>query len=163
MIALRKIPTASLLCLAAATVVAMPPLLNDPVDISGDFRAPENFYYLADKVSQFDPATHTGKIIYQRAQITVRHAFDNDQAGASPVKPNEFPDNQYAANPELPFSVDFVSPRAVRIRMTSGPQVHLPQEELMLAGAVPADNSWKYQKISGGHRYTSAAGSVTIL
>ena len=47
--------------------------------------------------------------------------------------------------------------------MTSGPQVHPPQPELMLAGAVPNDDSWKYEKISGGHRYTSASGSVTIL
>jgi alpha-D-xyloside xylohydrolase len=164
MIALNKIATISLLCLATATAIAAArPLLNDPVDVSGDFRALENFYYLADKVSEFNPATHAGKIVYQRAQFSVRHAFDNDLAVISPTKPNEFPDNQYAANPELPFSIDFVSPRALRIRMTSGPQVHPPLEELMLAGEVPHDDSWKYEKVSSGHRYSSAAGSVTIL
>ena len=47
--------------------------------------------------------------------------------------------------------------------MTSGPQVDKPQPELMLAGEVPKDNSWKYEKIDGGHRYTSAFGSVTIM
>ena len=93
----------------------------------------------------------------------MRHAFDNDLSLITAVPPNEFPENQYAANPELPFSVEFISPRALRIRMTSGPQVHPPQPELMLAGPVPQDDSWKYEKISGGHRYTSAAGSVTIL
>src|ERR1035438_6775719 len=142
MIALNKIATISLLCLAAATAIAAPSpftLLNDPVDVSGDFRALENFYYLADKVVEFDPATHAGKVVYQRAQFSVRHAFDNDLAVITPAKPNEFPDNQYAANPELPFSIDFVSPRALRIRMTSGPQVHPPLEELMLAGEVPHD------------------------
>jgi alpha-D-xyloside xylohydrolase len=164
MIALNKIAAASLLCLCAATAAAaMPPLLNDPLDISGDFHAMENFYYLADKVSEFDPATHSGKITYQRAQYAVRHAFDNDLAVITPAKPNEFPDNQYAANPQLPFSIDFVSPRTLRIRMTSGPRVHPPQEELMLAGPAPTDDSWKYEKIPGGHCYTSTAGSVTIL
>jgi len=164
MIALNKIVTISLLCLAATTAIAAaPPLLNDPVDVSGDFRALENFYYLADKVSGFDPASHSGKIVYQRAQFSVRHAFDNDLAVVSSAKPNEFPDNQYAANPELPFSIDFVSPRTIRIRMTSGPQVHKPQPELMLAGDVPKDDSWKYEKISGGWRYASQFGSVTIL
>jgi alpha-D-xyloside xylohydrolase len=147
---------------ATATVDAAPPLLNDPVDISGDFHALENFYYLADKLSDFDPSTGAGKIVYQRAQYTVRHAFDNDLAGLSPCKPNEFPENEYAANPELPFSIDFVSPRALRIRLTSGPQVHPPREELMFAGDLPRDNSWKYEKLPGGHRYTSAAGSVTL-
>jgi alpha-D-xyloside xylohydrolase len=137
-------------------------LLNDPVDVSGDFRALENSYYLADRVAAFDPATHAGKILCQRAQYHVRHAFDNDLALITAVGPNEFPENQYAANPEQPFSVEFVSPRALRLRMTSGPQNHPPQPELMLAGPVPADDSWKYEKVPGGWRYASAFGSVTI-
>jgi len=163
MIAIKSLATACLLCLAAATAIAAAPLLlNDPVDISGDFRALENLYYLADKVSEFDPATHAGKIVCQRAQYRVRHAFDNDLSLIAPVGPNEFPENQYAANPEQPFSVEFISPRTLRIQMTSGPQVHPPQPELMLAGPVPADASWKYEKIPGGWRYASAFGSVTI-
>ena len=64
--------------------------------------------------------------------------------------------------PALPFSIEFVSPRTMRIRMTSGPQVHPPQPELMLAGPVPHDDSWKYEKVPGGYRYTSHFGSVTI-
>src|ERR1017187_8183592 len=166
MIALNKIATGGLFCLAAATAIAATSpftLLNDPVDVSGDFRAMENFYYLADKVSGFDPASHSGKIVYQRAQFAVRHAFDNDLAVVSSAKPNEFPDNQYAANPEMPFSIDFISPRALRIHMTSGPQVHPPQPELMLAGPVPTDDSWKYEKISGGHGSAGPAASLTIL
>jgi len=132
------------------------------VDVSGDFRALENTYYLADQVADFDPTTHSGKIVYQRTQYRVRHAFDNDLSLITDVEQNEFPAREYAANPELPFTIDFVSPRALRIRMTSGPQVHPAQPELMLAGEVPADNSWKYEKVSGGWRYASAFGSVTI-
>jgi alpha-D-xyloside xylohydrolase len=164
MIASNKIATFSLLCVAATTVIAAaPPLLNDPVDVSGDFRALENFYYLADKVSEFDPDAHAGKIVYQRAQYHVRHAFDNDLSLITAVPPNEFPEDQYAANPGQPFSVEFISPRTLRIRMTSGPQVHPPQPELMLAGPVPTDDSWRYEKIPDGWRYASVAGSVTIL
>ena len=138
------------------------PLLNDPVDVSGDFRDFSNFYYLADQLTDFDPTTHKGNILYQRSRYSVRHAFDNDLAKIESAPGNEFPDNQYAANPTLPFSIDFVSPRTIRIRMTSGPQVHSPQEELMLAGNVPKDDSWKYEKIPGEYRYTSTAGSITI-
>src|SRR6185437_15737838 len=98
---------------AASAFAANPqaPLLNDPVDISGDFRDLSNFYYLADELTGFDPATHTGKIVWQRSQYYVRHAFDNDLALLTPAKANEFPANQYATNPVLPFSIDFVSPR----------------------------------------------------
>jgi len=166
MIALNKIATITLLCLAAATALAvnqMPVMLNSPVDITGDFRAMENFYYLADQLTDFNPATHSGRIVYQRAELVPKHAFDNDLAAVTPCKPNEFPENEYAANPSLPFSIDFVSPRAIRIKMTSGPQVHAPQPELMLAGDVPHDDSWKYEKLSGGHRYTCECSSVTIL
>ncbi|HAO78027.1 MAG TPA: hypothetical protein DCQ92_03425, partial [Verrucomicrobia subdivision 3 bacterium] len=110
------------LCAAISTFAANPqlPLLNEPVDVSGDFRDFSNFYYLADRLADFDSATHTGKILYQRSQYAVRHAFDNDLAIITPAKPNEFPENEYAANPTLPFSIEFVSPRTVRIRMTSG-------------------------------------------
>jgi alpha-D-xyloside xylohydrolase len=138
------------------------PLLNDPVDVSGDFRDLSNFYYLADQLADFDPTNRTGTIVWQRAQYAVRHAFNNDLAIIASAKPNEFPENEYAANPHLPFSIEFVSPRTLRIRMTSGPQVHPPQPELMLAGPVPHDDSWQYSKIDGGYRYASAFGSITI-
>ena len=99
------------------------PLLNEPIDVSGDFRDFSDLYYLADKLADFDPATGSGKITYQRAQYFTRQAFDNMLAVIKPVGLNEFPEDQYAVNPTLPFSIEFVSPRTVRIRMTSGPQV----------------------------------------
>jgi alpha-D-xyloside xylohydrolase len=153
------------LCAAISTFATNPqlPLLNDPVDISGDFRDFSDTYFLANKLAEFDPATGNGKIAYQRAQYFTRQAFDNMLAVIKPVGPNEFPDNEYAANPALPFSIQFVSPRAIRLRLASGPQVHKYSEELMLAGEVPKDDSWKYEKINGGHRYTGGFGSVTIL
>ncbi|HEU6448013.1 MAG TPA: TIM-barrel domain-containing protein [Verrucomicrobiae bacterium] len=141
---------------------SQPQLLNDPVDIRSDFHDFSDTYFLADKVADFDPKTASGKIIYQRAQYFTQEAFDNMLAAIKPVGPNEYPQNEYAANPSLPFSIQFVSPRTIRIRMTSGLQVHKNYEELMLAGKVPTDNSWKHEKISGGWRYASQFGSVTI-
>ena len=87
-----------------------PTLLNDPVDVSPDFRDFANTYYLADHVAEFDPATHAGKIFYQRAQFFTRQAFDNMLAVLKPVPANEFPEKEYPASPSLPFSIEFVSP-----------------------------------------------------
>jgi alpha-D-xyloside xylohydrolase len=153
------------LCAAISTFAANPalPLLNEPVDVSPDFRDFSDLYYLADKLGDFDPVTASGKITYQRSEYFTRQAFDNMLAVLKPVGLNEFPENQYAVNPSLPFSIEFVSPRTLRIRATSGPQVHKPLEELMLAGSVPKDGFWKYEKIDGGHRYTSQSGSVSIM
>src|SRR5579862_7104086 len=59
-------------------VAANPPhLLNDPVDVSGDFHNFANLYYLADKLASFDPATGRGEITYQRAEYFSRLAFNN--------------------------------------------------------------------------------------
>ncbi len=148
---------------ATAATYPVPPLLNEPIDISGDFRDFANTYYLADRLAQFDPATHSGNIIYQRAEYITRQAFDNMLAVLKPVTANEFPENEYAASPALPFSIEFVSPKTLRLRVTSGPQLAKTADSLMLAGPVPKDDSWKYSKIEGGHRYTSQFGSVTIL
>jgi alpha-D-xyloside xylohydrolase len=140
------------------------PLLNEPVDISPDFYDFTNLYYLADRLSDFDPATGTGKIAWQRAQYITRQAFDHMAAGINPVGPNEFPSNEYEANPVLPFSIEFISPSTVRIRAKTGLDVKPEKESLMLAGGkAPKDNSWKYEKNEGGHRYSNACGSVTVL
>ena len=142
-------------------MAAVPPLLNDPVDVSGDFRDFANNIFVADKLATFDPATGTGTVQYQRNAWGTAQAFDNMLAVLKPVPGNEFPGREYAANPELPFTLEFVSPRTVRIRLASGPDFK-NVESLMLAGPVAHDGSWKYEKIADGHRYTSAFGSVTI-
>jgi hypothetical protein len=54
-----------------------PPLLNEPVDISGDFHNFANLYYLADKFADFDPATDKGQITYQRSAHVTHLAFNN--------------------------------------------------------------------------------------
>ena len=82
----------------------------------------------------------------------------------SRVRANEFPSNEYAASPALPFSIEFISPHTFRIRATSGPQLNPDQESLMLVGGkAPHDStSWKYSKTAEGYKYTSPYGSVTI-
>jgi alpha-D-xyloside xylohydrolase len=139
------------------------PLLNEPIDVSADFRDLSDTYYLADKLAEFDPVTHSGRISYQRSQYFTRQAFNNMLAMVKAVGPNEFPGNEYAADPALPFAIEFVSPKTLRLRVSSGPQFARPTESLMLAGPVAKDDSWRYSRVEGGHRYTSQFGSVTVL
>jgi alpha-D-xyloside xylohydrolase len=140
-------------------------LVNEPVDISGDFRNFSNTYYVADSLSTFDPKTGKGEITYRRYEYFTRQAFNNMLAVLKPVRPNEFPSDEYAASPALPFSIELTSSRTVRIRTSSRFQVKQNQESLMLVnGTAPQDKSdWKYSKIEHGHRYTSPSGSVTII
>jgi alpha-D-xyloside xylohydrolase len=138
--------------------------LNEPIDISGDFQSFTNTYYFADALVEFDPASASGKVEYQRHEYATRQAFNNMLASLVPVNANEFPGNEYAATPQLPIDIDFVSPRTIRLRMQSGPDQTLAEPSLMLVnGEAQVDNSWVYSAVPGGHRYTSAFGSMTIM
>ena len=140
-----------------------PALLSDLVDVGGDFHSYTNTYFLADSLAEFDPHTGTGVIAWQRNHRYPRIAFNTEIAVLRPFSGITFPEVEYAVNPALPFSIQFVSPRTVRIRMRTGLEVKPPREELMLVGEPPRDGSWRMTPVEGGYRYTSPAGSVTIL
>ena len=98
-------------------------LLNEPFDISGDFRNFSNTYYLADSLSSFDPKTGKGDVTYRRYEYITREAFNNIMGVLRPVEPNEFPTGEYACSPSLPFSIEFISPRTIRLKTSSRFQV----------------------------------------
>jgi alpha-D-xyloside xylohydrolase len=138
--------------------------LNEPVNIREDFQSFANTYYLANELKNFDPGSASGDVEYNRYEYKTRQAFNNMLAVLTPVEANEFPGIEYESSPNLPFDVDFVSPRTVRIRMTTGIDKSLEEPSLMLAkGFAPSDDAWVYSKVEGGHKYTSPFGSITIM
>ncbi|MBF4508149.1 alpha-xylosidase [Flavobacterium sp. JLP] len=140
-------------------------VLNAPIDISKDFQNYLNTFYFADELASFDPATGKGAIKYLRYNYKTRQAFNNMMMKPDVEKANEFPTTEYAESPVLPFEIQFVSDRTIRIKTTSGPQFHPEKESLMLINGVAPNHPelWKYSKIEGGHKYTSKHGVVEIL
>lgn len=137
-------------------------ILNEPIDISGDFHDFTNTYYLADSLASFNPKTGQGEVKYRRHEYATRQAFNNMLGVLTPVRGNEFPGIEYAESPVLPFYVEFSSQRTVRIRAASGQSRPVEESLMLVNGKAPVDNTWKYTKIEGGHRYTSPFGSVVI-
>lgn len=139
--------------------------LNEPVDVSKDFENYANTFYFADALASFNPTTGQGTVKYTRYQYQTRQAFDNMMMKPDSIKANEFPATEYEASPVLPFTIQFVSDRTVRIKMASGPQFHQPQESLMLVNGTAPNHpeSWKYSKTATGHQYTSKYGRVEII
>ncbi|MDZ4708300.1 MAG: hypothetical protein SH818_07845 [Saprospiraceae bacterium] len=78
-------------------------LLNEPLDLSGDFRNYSNTYFLADSLASFDPSTASGKVIWRKAELFPVHAFNYTQHGIRRTVQNEFPSREYAADPAWPF------------------------------------------------------------
>jgi alpha-D-xyloside xylohydrolase len=138
-----------------------PPLLSDLVDVGRDFKDYTNAYYLADSLNAFDPVTAQGEVTWLRHHLYPRLAFNNMEPGLRPFEGIVFPDGEYARDPSLPFSLQFVSPRTVRVRMRTGPELR-KAESLMLVAEPKPNASWRHERVAGGHRYTSAYGSVTV-
>lgn len=138
-------------------------LYNEPVDISQDFYDFKNTYYIATELRDFDPVTASGEIVYTRHEYTTRMAFNNMLGGLSPVNQNEFPAGEYEASPSLPFSIQFISPRAIRIKAESGFTAVSREPSLMLAeGMVNEGTPWNYTRAGNTHVYTSPAGRLEI-
>ncbi|MDC6367703.1 MULTISPECIES: alpha-xylosidase [Flavobacteriaceae] len=139
-------------------------ILNEPPDVSKDFQDYKNTYYLADELIDFNPKTGQGTIKYLRHRFVGAQAFDNMLGRLQAVEANEFPATEYEASPEMPFTLQFVSDRTIRIKTSSGPQYAQKEASLMLInGTAPnAMNSWEYTKVENGHQYSSKAGKVIL-
>jgi alpha-D-xyloside xylohydrolase len=163
---LRKpllIPLALVLCFSTMRSSAQhSKLVNEPVDVSVDFKDFSNTVFFADSLASFDPETGSGKLKWKRHEAFSAHNFDNSMLSYKRSYSNEFPAIEYAQDPVLPFSVEFTSPRTIRIRANTSSQKLSDEQSLMLVKQPVKDNSWKYSKINGGHQYTGSYGSVTI-
>lgn len=148
-----------LLCLQAN---AQPYLQSCAVDVSQDFTDFSNTYFFADSLASFDPATAEGSIRWKRYSLFGRQAFNTTKVFPLPLEMLDFPPTQYENDPQLRFSIDFVSPVTVRLRVYTSPVILPEEESLMLAGTPPRDGSWTYKKGNGTHTYTGRGGSVVI-
>lgn len=137
-------------------------MLGESVDVSADFRDFQNTFFFADKLATFDATTAKGKISWKRASLYTRQAFNTNTILPQDLKMLDFPDAAYQQNPELPFSIDFISPRCVRIRMLTTPVEPKTVDSPMLAGEPSRDTSWQYHHTAKGHLYSSAFGQILI-
>lgn len=140
-------------------------ILNKPTDISKDFNSFGHTYYVADKMVDFDPEKRQGRIVYNRHTFSTLQSFNSMDRTLIPVGPNEFPNDEYEVSPTLPFSIEFISERTVRIRAKSGFEVPsvVNTPSLMLEGTPgQANDKWKYSKTAEAHKYTGEYGSVVI-
>ncbi|MEX0988550.1 MAG: TIM-barrel domain-containing protein [Bacteroidales bacterium] len=139
-------------------------LVNEPVDISSDFADFQNTYYIASSLESFDPASASGKVIYKRYEYSTRMAFNNMLGSLREVEQNEFPSNEYEATPVLPFAIEFISDRTIRIKAKSGFDRFDDEESLMLVnGMVSPGKPWSYSNADNNHVYSGAHGRVEII
>lgn len=137
-------------------------ILGEPIDMSADFRNLQNTFFFADRLATFDAATAEGTIRWKRSTLYTRQAFDVNTLLPQDLKMLDFPGEAYEQDPELRFSVDFITPRTLRIRMLTTPVEPKPFASPMLVKEPTADQSWKYSKTNAGHLYVSDYGRLLI-
>ena len=147
----------------AAGGAARAQVLGDPVDVSRDFWKLENVYFIGSKVASFDPATGQGTLVWDRYLRNTTLSFNKVDIGLARGRSTEFPGTEYDENPALPFSITFVSPRAIRLRFTARSEPLSDQPSLMLASDPVKDNSWKVEQTDRGITYASAYGKVRLI
>ena len=139
-----------------------PPLLNQSLDVSKDFLRMEDEFFLANRLVEFDSGSATGWLEWQRHVLATSMAFNKVALTLKKSTGREFPQGEYEVDPTLPFSMSFISPRTVRIRMSTRREYRREEPSLMLVGEPPEDTSWKVERTDSVATYRSSHGSVTI-
>jgi alpha-D-xyloside xylohydrolase len=156
-------------CLACATFglpAAWAQTAGGAIDPSVEFEQLGSVYYVPAAATRFDAASGAGTLRWDRYRQAANLSFNKVDAAYARAESNEFPGTEYDRDPKLPFAVEFVSPRAVRLRFATR-DVPLGDAEddaksLMLAGPVPRDDSWKVTEDDGVIVCRSAACEVRI-
>ena len=137
-------------------------LMNQPLDMSTDFRDLSNTLFFADHLESFDAKSGEGLVNWKRGHLMPRPAFNTNGAQPRKMRMLDFPFTAYENDPNLKFKIDFVTPRTVRIRMLTTPVEPKPAASIMLAKEPGRDGSWKVTETNDKIIYSSDYGTIQI-
>lgn len=137
-------------------------LMNQPLDMSTDFRDLSNTLFFADHLESFDAKSGEGLVNWKRGHLLPRQAFNTNGAQPRKMRMLDFPFTAYENDPNLKFKIDFVTPRTVRIRMLTTPVEPKPAASIMLAKEPGRDGSWKVTETNDKIIYSSDYGTIQI-
>lgn len=151
------------------------PYLNQPFDISEEFSKQENHFFIGAQTATFDSEEVTGTIRWERYNLRQRMSFNQvtplfertswGEKGTSfedDKYAEEFPSGEYDKDHVLPFSLSWVSPRTIRLRVSTRLPVASYGPSPMLDGEPGEDDSWQVRGGEGVVTYSSEFGSVTV-
>lgn len=137
-------------------------LMNQPLDMSTDFRDLSNTLFFADHLESFDAKSGEWLVNWKRGHLMPRQAFNTNGAQPRKMRMLDFPFTAYENDPNLKFKIDFVTPRTVRIRMLTTPVEPKPAASIMLAKEPGRDGSWKVTETNDKIIYSSDYGTIQI-
>jgi len=138
-------------------------LQNQPVDVSEEFARQQNHFFIGSKVLEFDPGSASGRVLWKGLALNQRVSYHQLTLQFENYKVwEDLPPGEYEDDQDFSFSVSFVTPRTVRVRVTARPGVSPGALSLMLDGEPPTDDSWEMDDDGSSATYEGRFGSVSV-
>src|SRR5919205_2466897 len=95
---------------------------NQPVDISEEFTKQRNHFFVGSVVRGFDPDTASGEILWRGLALKQRVSYHQLTLQFEDYKVwEDTPSGEYEDDQDFSFSVSFITPRTVRLRLAARP------------------------------------------
>src|SRR5215212_2536366 len=137
---------------------------NQPVDVSEEFTKQQNHFFVGSQVTEFDPDTASGKILWRGLALKQRVSYHQLTLQFEDYKVwEDTPPEEYEDEQALPFSLTFVTPKTVRLRLAARARGIQDEPSLMFAGPPPTeDSSWQMSEVESHTTYEGPFGSVSV-
>ncbi|MGG6309311.1 TIM-barrel domain-containing protein [Paenibacillus macerans] len=156
--------------------------LNQPVSMEAKFAGLADNYFFPSHATSYDPAGAAGTVAWKRYLRKPRLSFNQIDYPFTEATAWEFPE-EYRESPETPFSLEFVSERTIRLRVSTrnpglgrrgatgvagsaGAANVSDAPSLMLTAGVAENDPTAFancQDNGGEIVYSGPAGSVTVV
>jgi alpha-D-xyloside xylohydrolase len=120
---------------------------NQPIDMSEEFVKQENHFFIGSKIEEFDRISASGKIRWKGQALKQRVSYHQITPQFEDYKVWEgTPPGEYEDEQNLPFSVSFITPRTMRLQMST-------QIAALRKGALLTSSGASHTKVR--RRYTA--------
>ncbi len=135
--------------------------LNNPLDISKDFRETDHEYFIPGNVKRFDATSGKGRVqwLYHRYQFD--WFFNKIDKHLQQLENKGAPFQDYDLHPEYEFSLEFTGPRTIRLRMKTNTAARKNEPSLMLV-QEPGHFNAAAEVQEHAVKYSSEYGTVTL-
>jgi alpha-D-xyloside xylohydrolase len=137
---------------------------NQPVDVSEEFTKQQNHFFVGSVVQEFDPDTASGEILWRGLALKQRVSYHQLTLQFEDYKVwEDTPPEEYEDEQALPFSLSFVTPKTVRLRLAARARGIHDEPSLMFAVPPPTDDSsWEMSEARSHTTYEGPFGSVSV-
>jgi len=104
---------------------------NQPVDVSEEFSKQESHFFIGSNIKEFDQRSATGKIWWKSMALKQRVSYHQVTLPLEDYRVwRDVPPEEYQDDRDLPFSISFITPRTVRLRLAARPETTLLRKVL---------------------------------